>query len=1020
MNPETLVRKLKADLANGTVVTIAGTGIASAACGNQEIDGFKVATWTGLLHHGLAYCLNLGVADEADAEILKMQINSGKTSFLICAAEEISQRLKRRAEGIFRGWLSDTIGNLKAKNRDILDVIAGLPGVLATLNYDNLFEDATGRKAVTWLDKQEVQEVLLKVVANAVLHLHGWFKEPESVVLGLSSYLAVKADPHAQAVLQLFTIGRTLLFIGCGDTVLDPNFTRLLNWGNETLRDVPPRHYLLCRTQDIPLFRSKLADTAWIQPLGYGNEHDDLAPFLLSLVTSSSPNPDPEFHRTTTSIDEAAYREYLQSRYRYLQMETLGSDTMYRDISLQGVFIPQDARNCGDWRPEKLESPSALTLDASKESDRDLYGLSEHKRFRDTPARPIYEVMDAPNAKHRVLLGGPGAGKSTFTRICLLRWVETKETVMRPLPILIELRLFNRSGQKDFLDYLECDNEVGHHFSREAISARLSSGDAELIFDGLDEIFDDGERNTAALMIARYAREFKNARILVTSRLVGYPSQILRDVGFAHWLLADFNDDKIACFLDKWADDAIREASDRPIVRKRMEDALRNPVVRELAGNPLLLTLMTVLARKSDLPRDVASLYERAADLFLEKWDTHRMLAADVEFAGIIIDQKDKRDLLCNLAWKMLNDQKGLGGNLISGSEVGAAMDVAFKNRIPEIGLRRRAIKLLIEQLTERDYILCHVGGTHFSFVHRGFLDFFASDHLCNIIATQPSNALSLIRDIYHTHATQDEWREILILAATRFEPCVADELLLPLVRDANSRQVGTAACYEESHPFIIGVKVLVNARDPLRIVNTSNYIRASLKTWIGAESDFLDGDGWITLLIRCFPDDDTRSLLMELALRHEVSFTRLGAIVGLAEHFRVSESRDVLIQLARRDERTDARTLAIASLVKYFEDDQTRALFEDPQLRAEAADAPTTLAEYFGPEATRIRLTAMSMSSEDTDVRTDAIAALAQRFPDNTTRAVLVDLAHRDENTRARSQAMASLLKYFSDSAET
>ena len=59
---------------------------------------------------------------------------------------------------------------------------------------------------------------------QAILHLHGEYRRPESVVLGLASYQKVKDDPHAKAILQCFTLAKTLLFVGCDDTVLDPNF----------------------------------------------------------------------------------------------------------------------------------------------------------------------------------------------------------------------------------------------------------------------------------------------------------------------------------------------------------------------------------------------------------------------------------------------------------------------------------------------------------------------------------------------------------------------------------------------------------------------------------------------------------------------------------------------------------------------------------------------------------------------------------------------------------------------------
>ncbi len=285
MDRNTQIGKLKEEIAAGRVVTIAGTGVSVAACDNQEVEGFKVATWTGLLQHGVKHLQDIGEASEGAARVLRMQIENGETDLLIGAAETISQRMIGRGEGTFRGWLKDTLGQLVLKDRTLVDAVAALPGVLATLNYDDLLEAATGRRAVTWLKADDVQDVLARRAdSEAVLHLHGWYKEPKSVVLGLSSYLAVREHPHAKAVLQLFTLDRTLLFVGCGDTVLDPNFTRLIEWGKEALQDVAPRHYLLCRMSEIAAFQEKLAGAPWLQPLDYGADYSDLAPFLRGLA----------------------------------------------------------------------------------------------------------------------------------------------------------------------------------------------------------------------------------------------------------------------------------------------------------------------------------------------------------------------------------------------------------------------------------------------------------------------------------------------------------------------------------------------------------------------------------------------------------------------------------------------------------------------------------------------------------------------------------------------------------------
>jgi hypothetical protein len=61
MNRETLIGKLKDDIAQGRVVIVAGTGVSIAACGNQKVENYQVASWAGLLQHGLAYCRTLGI-----------------------------------------------------------------------------------------------------------------------------------------------------------------------------------------------------------------------------------------------------------------------------------------------------------------------------------------------------------------------------------------------------------------------------------------------------------------------------------------------------------------------------------------------------------------------------------------------------------------------------------------------------------------------------------------------------------------------------------------------------------------------------------------------------------------------------------------------------------------------------------------------------------------------------------------------------------------------------------------------
>ena len=646
-------------------------------------------------------------------------------------------------------------------------------------------------------------------------------------------------------------------------------------------------------------------------------------------------------------IDEAAYRAHIRRHYRHLQLEALGGEQFYRDIELQQVFIPQDARDCREWLPEALEAPKDLTLG---DADTALAELHEHKRFRDTAPREILALLDDPATPHRVILGAPGAGKSSLTRIRLLAW--EKEPAGRALPVLVELRRFHRSGCADFLEYLATDKDLVFRFPADALRARLHAGTAELLFDGLDEIFEPAARDSVAHQIARYSGEFKAARLLVTSRLIGYPGTILRQAEFAHWLLADFDEKKVAAFLDHWTADAIREPGDRPTVRRRMEDALRNPVIRELAGNPLLLTLMAVLARKSDLPRDLGSLYARAADLLLEQWDAGRFLESDVEMKGlgIIIDQKDKRDLLRDLAWQMqTGEKKTLRGNLIGKKEVEAAMDTAFRHRIADDGLRRKAIGLLIGQLTERNYILCHVGGAQFAFVHRGFLEFFASEHLVNLIATKPDSALAVIARIFRVHAADDAWQEVLILAATRFESSVADTILQPLIKRPDAVESHASYALDSPNRLMLVCRVLARAREPHKFTIAA-VVRLSLDKWVNAPDYEYRHGNFTRLLAETFPDEITRKMLTELAWRDDKRDVKDDALEALAEHFCDGTTRALLIEHVVRDGSSQLR--AIRLLAEHFCDGKTHAL----------------LTELAGRRA-------------DTDARSQAIASLAEHF---------------------------------------
>jgi tetratricopeptide (TPR) repeat protein len=281
---------LRQELTSGQVVVIVGAGVSVAATG-----GAPTASWTGLLADGVAYCqallgpsLPAGWADRRRA-----QLASGDTEELISAAEDITRRLGGPDGGEFARWLKGSIGTLRASSPQLPAALAELGVPLATTNYDGLLEAATGRPAVTWRQGALVHEVVCGD-HDAILHLHGHWQDPASVVLGIRSYEAVLGDAHAEAMLKALASTRTLVFVGCGAGLSDPNFGALRGWLSEVFAGTIYRHYRLCRTEELSDLWDEHGLDERIVPVAYGDHHDDLVPFLRGLTpqkTTARPAP---------------------------------------------------------------------------------------------------------------------------------------------------------------------------------------------------------------------------------------------------------------------------------------------------------------------------------------------------------------------------------------------------------------------------------------------------------------------------------------------------------------------------------------------------------------------------------------------------------------------------------------------------------------------------------------------------------------------------------------------------------
>ncbi|NET60953.1 MAG: NACHT domain-containing protein, partial [Symploca sp. SIO2E6] len=294
----------------------------------------------------------------------------------------------------------------------------------------------------------------------------------------------------------------------------------------------------------------------------------------------------------------AKYRNSLKCSYGYLKLYTLDSTDRVDAIKLWQMFIEQTVREA--LPPTRYELP--LDLQHQLQEDEQLGDLSPEALAdyrREYFQQPLTKVLAAvADTQQAVILGDPGAGKSTLLQYLALDWVEgTTDT----LPLLIELREYAIAPVKNFLEFLHCGQGADWQFDQQQLHDYLLEHPTLVMFDGLDEVFDRLTQSTIIYEIIRFSQQYPQARVLVTSRIIGYNPERFQQAGFRQFTIQPLDDEEIDEFINRWYNLAMGSDSDQELLKQRLKDAIANSkAIQNLADNPLLLTMMAILNRRQE------------------------------------------------------------------------------------------------------------------------------------------------------------------------------------------------------------------------------------------------------------------------------------------------------------------------------------------------------------------------------------------------------------------------------------
>lgn len=277
------IDKLKLALLNRNVIPVVGAGVSMGAA--------AIPSWHELLMKGSEFIdknrQTLGVLKRETAALVKL----GRQGKLIEAFDDLQTLLGGAPESdYYQAFLNSQFKRPIVSNAATLEAIKLIGArVIVTTNYDLLLRDhqvAPGGDIVTWQDPQAILSLLRG--GRGIVHLHGRYDLPETIILSRSDYVRIVQGPKtSQTVARALFYAGVLLFIGSSvDGITDPHLGAILKEFNSLhgpLLEGTMPHFMLVKGQLEDVQEVQLRKKG-IEPISYGDIFEDLPKFLVSLA----------------------------------------------------------------------------------------------------------------------------------------------------------------------------------------------------------------------------------------------------------------------------------------------------------------------------------------------------------------------------------------------------------------------------------------------------------------------------------------------------------------------------------------------------------------------------------------------------------------------------------------------------------------------------------------------------------------------------------------------------------------
>jgi predicted NACHT family NTPase len=427
------------------------------------------------------------------------------------------------------------------------------------------------------------------------------------------------------------------------------------------------------------------------------------------------------------------------------------------------------------------------------------YSLDNFDRFSlsgiQEASIPALEAVD--KYAKLMILGKPGAGKTTFLKYLALQCIEG---MFKPhlIPLFITLKDFAEAdNQPSLIDYIiqlfksygiESDTKIKKglwdsmvHGGDTPVEVLLRQGRFVILLDGLDEV-KEADSSRILQQIQGFSNQFAKNLFAITCRIAAREYTFDK---FTEVEVSDFDDRQILTFTQQW----FQTKGDSINAENFIDKLKQEPSIRELATSPILLTLLClVFSESGSFPSNRSELYKEGLDVLLKKWDAKRNIQRDQVYQKLSL--KRKEDLLSQMAL----DTFEKGKYLFKQKEAEQYITQYIRN-LTDANTDEDSLQLdseaVLKSIESQHSLLVERARGIYSFSHLTFHEYFTAR---KIVAS--ANCDVLIQKV-----TNSRWREVLLLTCGMLDN--VDPLILAMKQNIDSVLSGD----ENLQKFLIWVE---------------------------------------------------------------------------------------------------------------------------------------------------------------------------------------------------------------------